>query len=60
LSTQFLQVTAGRERHLPFLEAEPELYIVNSFISNSDMEPDGLRLQNLGGLAQGVFEICVG
>jgi hypothetical protein len=29
-----------------FLEAEPELYIVNSFISNPDLKPDGLRLQN--------------
>jgi hypothetical protein len=55
-----LQIRAGRERHLSFLEAEPEFYIVNSFISNSDLKPDGLRLGNLGGLAQGVSEIWVG
>jgi hypothetical protein len=56
-SIQFLQIKAGRERYLSFL---PELHIDNSFISNSDLKFDGLRLQNFGGLARGASEILVG
>jgi hypothetical protein len=47
VNTMF-EKTAGRESHLSFFEAEPELYIVNSFrpISNPYLKPHGLRAQN--------------
>jgi hypothetical protein len=48
VSTQFLQITSGLEIRFSFLLAEPELYIVKSFISNSDLKPDQTDASKFG------------